>query len=93
MAYWLYWRIYELAIKNSGFKKIFGAKSSLETEFGYLLKPLVFLGMLKKADEDYRVTRSGAFWIHLLQNEYSLNYINRLWGTCRREPWPSEVRL
>lgn len=28
-----------------------------------------------------------------LGNEYSLSYINHLWGGCRREAWPEEVIL
>ena len=34
-----------------------------------------------------------AYWVHRIQNEYSLNYINRLWGRCRQQAWPQEVRL
>jgi oxygen-independent coproporphyrinogen-3 oxidase len=93
MAYWLYWRIYELEISMSGFQHVFGADASLDAEFGYLLRPLMLMKLLERVDAGYRVTKRGAYWIHRLQNEYSLNYINHLWGTCRREPWPEEVVL
>ena len=93
MAYWLYWRIYELKISNTDFREVFGGNASLDAEFGHLLRPLIPLGLLKRTDGCYRVTKPGAYWIHRLQNEYSLSYINHLWGTCRREPWPEEVRL
>lgn len=93
MAYWLYWRIYELKIDNEHFQRVFGSETSLEVQFGHLLSPLVSLGMLAKVNRGYKVTKPGAYWIHRLQNEYSLSYIDHLWGTCQREPWPSEVRL
>jgi oxygen-independent coproporphyrinogen-3 oxidase len=93
MAYWLYWRIYELNMTNADFRSVFGATASLDSEFGHLLHPLIWAGLLERKNGDYRVTKSGAYWIHRLQNEYSLSYINHLWGTCRKEPWPEEVRL
>ena len=93
MAYWLYWRVYELKILNSDFQGLFGSEASLDAEFGHLFRPLILMRLLERVDGGYQVTKPGAYWIHRLQNEYSLSYINHLWGTCRREPWPQEVRL
>lgn len=93
MAYWLYWRVYELKISDSEFRRVFGNQASLDVEFKHVLHPLICMKLLERADDGYRVTNSGAYWIHRLQNEYSLSYINHLWGTCRKEPWPNEVRL
>ena len=93
MAYWLYWRVYELNILASDFQSVFGADASLESTFGHLLRPLVLMRLLERATDGYHVTTPGAYWIHRLQNEYSLNYINRLWGTCRRTAWPLKVSL
>lgn len=93
MAYWLYWRVYELKMMETDFQDLFNDNITLEAQFGKILKPFIGLGMIKKIDGGYQVTRSGAYWIHRLQNEYSLNYINRLWGTCRREAWPECVCL
>jgi len=93
MAYWLYWRIYELKIRATEFLDIFGSDSSLDAEFGSLLRPLVLMNLLNRIEDGYQVTTTGAYWIHRLQNEYSLSYINHLWGTCQKEPWPKEVRL
>lgn len=93
MAYWLYWRVYELKILNSDFQDVFGSEASLDAEFGHLFRPLILIRLLERVDGGYQVTKPGAYWIHRLQNEYSLSYINHLWGTCRREPWPQEVRL
>jgi oxygen-independent coproporphyrinogen-3 oxidase len=93
MAYWLYWRIYELKVENRDFQSLFGRGTSVESRFGSLFLPLLTTGMMKRVAGGYKITRRGAYWIHRLQNEYSLNYINRLWGSCRRQPWPEEIRL
>jgi len=93
MAYWLYWRAYELKIYQKDFQDFFGIENSIESTFSNVIKPFELAGMIKKTNGGYHVTDSGAYWIHRLQNEYSLNYINRLWGACRREPWPLEVFL
>ena len=93
MAYWLYWRVYELEATEKGFQTLFGPGASLSRAFGRLLKPCEFLGLAERRNGGYRITESGAYWIHRLQNEYSLNYINRLWGACRRLAWPKEAIL
>ncbi|MEN8251938.1 MAG: radical SAM protein, partial [Bacteroidota bacterium] len=93
MAYWLYWRIYELKICQKDFQNQFGEEHTIESTFYKVIKPFMLAGMIAKINGSYQVTDAGAYWIHRLQNEYSLNYINRLWGSCRQEPWPSEVFL
>jgi len=91
MAYWLYWRIYEMAIPREEFHGLFGV--DLETVYGGFLAALRLGGMARRDNGAYRITEKGVYWIHRLQNEYSLNYIDRLWGLCRREPWPEKARL
>jgi coproporphyrinogen III oxidase-like Fe-S oxidoreductase len=91
MAYWLYWRIYEMSIPIQEFSQLFGR--DLESVHGRLLSLLTKLGILNRENGCYHVTEKSAYWIHRLQNEYALNYINNLWGTCRNVAWPSEVTL
>lgn len=93
MTYWLYWRIYELFADDADFRHLFQEKKRLDKMFGPLFLPARLMGLVRREREGYRVTRTGAYWIHRLQNEYSLSYINRLWGTCRKNAWPAEVRL
>lgn len=93
MAYWLYWRMYELKISEGDFRSVFGSDASLDAEFGRWLRMLAHMKLLERDAGGYHATATGAYWIHRLQNEYSLNYINRLWGTCRKTAWPQEVRL
>jgi len=91
MAYWLYWRAYEMRIPDAPFRLQFGR--DLEGVFGVPLAALRRLGMLHRGDGGYEVTESAAYWIHRVQNEYALNYVDRLWGRCREEAWPAEVRF
>jgi oxygen-independent coproporphyrinogen-3 oxidase len=91
MAYWLYWRTYELRASEDDFRGLFG--KSLATTYGHLFRPLRLLGMVESQNGGYGITNAGAYWIHRLQNEYSLNYINRLWGCCQRRPWPEGATL
>jgi oxygen-independent coproporphyrinogen III oxidase len=93
MSYWLYWRVYELSVGDADFRKQFGEEASLTSTFGHVLWPLCLAGMAERTAEGFRITPSGAYWVHRLQNEYSLNYIDRLWGVCRRNAWPGEVVL
>jgi len=93
MAYWLYWRGYELKIMERDFQRLFGSDASPDAVFGLLFRPFRLLGMMRRITGGYEITPSGAYWIHRLQNKYSLNYINRLWGGCRRQAWPTQVVL
>jgi coproporphyrinogen III oxidase-like Fe-S oxidoreductase len=91
MAYWLYWRVYEMKLGLADFRDLFDEE--LDTVYGRLLELLTGMGMMERTNGCYRVTEGAAYWVHRFQNEYSLNYINRLWGRCRQEAWPSEVML
>ncbi|MFH1708953.1 MAG: radical SAM protein [Planctomycetota bacterium] len=91
MAYWLYWSTYEMEIDTAAFHRLFQVE--LDAIFGRLLWAPRLLGMVRRVDGRYEIKESAAYFIHKIQNEYSLNYINRLWGTCRADPWPQEVRL
>lgn len=91
MAYWLYWRVYEMKLGVADFHDLFG--EDLDVVYGRVLKLLTRMGMMERTNGCYRVTEGAAYWVHRFQNEYSLNYINRLWGRCRQEAWPTEVTL
>ena len=93
MVYWLYWRTYELKVMEQDFQRLFGTEVSLDQVFWSLFRPFQVLGMMRRIEGGYQITQSGAYWIHRLQNEYSLSYINRLWGGCRHQAWPKQVVL
>lgn len=91
-AYWLYWSLYALRISRIDFAIKFGGLD-LDREFGKVLRTMQILGWLAERSDGYAVTNSGAYWIHRLQNAYSLHYLERLWGACSSEAWPKEVQL
>jgi hypothetical protein len=39
------------------------------------------------------LTDAGAFWLHLAQNYFALDYGNTLWTAARRQPWPAAISL
>jgi len=91
MAFWLYWRIYEMELPVADFRRTFDTE--LGKAYGLLLGLWERIGMMSRENGSYQVTDRGAYWIHRVQNEYALNYIDRLWGRCRSQPWPQKVRL
>jgi oxygen-independent coproporphyrinogen-3 oxidase len=92
MAWWLYWRIYETRFKRSDFKKRFG--EDFNEVYGKYMKLFSLLDLINK-DDGNAVTLSdkGTFWLHALEDLFSLNYISKLWGTSKQEPWPEKVVL
>ena len=53
-----------------------------------------FLGFLKTDDGgEIVLSDNGAYWLHVLQDLYSIEYISQLWGTSKEEPWPQKVVL
>jgi oxygen-independent coproporphyrinogen-3 oxidase len=92
MAGWLYWRIYETRFRRSGFRARFGREfDAIYGKYARLLNPL---GLLKKDDGDEIVlSDDGAYWLHVLQDLFSVEYISQLWGTSKQVPWPEKVVL
>ena len=39
------------------------------------------------------LTKRGTYWIHLLQNQYMLDYIDRVWAVSKKTAYPEEIRL
>jgi len=91
MAGWLYWRIYETRFKRSDFKKRFGKE--FDRVYGMHMRPLGLLGFLKDNGDEIVLSDSGAYWLHVLQDLFSIEYISKLWGTSKQEPWPDRVVL
>jgi len=92
MAGWLYWRVYETRFKRSDFEKRFGKK--FNEIYEKCIKLFSFFGLIKKDDGDQIVlTDRGAYWLHAIEDLFSINYISKLWGTSKQEPWPKRVDL
>ena len=91
MAGWLYWRIYETRFKKSDFGKRFGRP--FEAIYGRYFRPLSWLGLLSDDGDEVVLSPEGAYWLHVLEDLFSLQYVGQLWGVSQREPWPERVAL
>lgn len=88
---WLYWRIYCGAVDGSGYSAVFGR--SLEQDFGRFLSLLSQSGLARRTGRTWRLTETGAIWVHRMQALFSLSGIDQVWTACGAEPWPEEIRL
>jgi coproporphyrinogen III oxidase-like Fe-S oxidoreductase len=91
MAGWLYWRIYETAFLRSDFHTRFGEE--FDRVYGFYARIFSMLGMLKENNERIVLSDRGAYWLHALQDFFSINYISTLWGISGHDPWPESVQL
>ena len=91
MAGWLYWRIYETKFGKEDFERRFHLP--LDAVYGRVLRGLSFLGLLTEREDEVALTDAGAYWLHTVQDLFSIDYISKLWGTSRQAPWPAQVRL
>jgi oxygen-independent coproporphyrinogen III oxidase len=88
--YWLYWRLYDTRISKESLRRVFGEEDHLLNILFLLSK---WIGMHKEDLDEIRLTRKGAFWIHLLQNSFFLQYVNRIWTKSTQDAWPCAVEL
>jgi coproporphyrinogen III oxidase-like Fe-S oxidoreductase len=88
--YWLYWRLYDTRIPKTPLHQAFG-------EHDAFLKALFLLsrwaGLHDESEDEVLLNRRGAFWIHLLQNSFFLQYVNRIWTAAGEDPWPTAIEL
>jgi len=91
MASWLYWRVYETRFKKSDFHRRFGR--AFDGVYGKYCKSLSWAGLLKDHGDQVMLTDSGAYWLHVFQDLFSIDYISKLWGTSKQDPWPEGVVL
>jgi len=92
MAWWFYWRVYETRFKRSDFKKRFGKE--FNEIYGKYIKLFSLFGLIKKDDgNEVTLSDKGTFWLHVLEDLFSIDYISKLWGTSKQEPWPEKVVL
>lgn len=91
MAGWLYWRVYETRVNKSDFRTRFGIE--FDHVYGRLSKLLSLVGFLRDGGDELVLTDSGTYWLHVLQDLFSIEYVSRLWGTSQQDPWPESVLL
>jgi len=91
MAWWLFWSAYRMSISKQEFKRLFNQE--LDRRLGLYLKPVKCLGILKEEGAQYSLTDNGGFRAHLNEQGYSLDFLDRMWGTLSSEAWPKRLVL
>ena len=91
MAGWLYWRVYETTFKPIDFRMRFGL--DFDRVYGAYFRLFSLLGFIKENEEEIVLSDRGAYWLHVLQDLFSIDYVSKLWGSSREEAWPSRVVL
>ena len=91
MVYWLFWAAYSTRVDRRDFERFFGVP--LEKMYGAELKLARLLGFVTERDGIYEMTLKGAFYYHYYENFYTLAYIDKMWGTLRKEAFPQGITL
>ncbi len=91
MAYWLFWRCYDLAIDTGKLKSLFGR--GLPFPIKALLPFLELFKFIKRKGDVIHLTDRGAYIFHLIEKEYTHAYLERLWSACLAEAWPKRVEI
>jgi oxygen-independent coproporphyrinogen-3 oxidase len=88
--WWLYWRLYDTRIPLDQLGDTLGRDASRVRSW---LRLGELAGLASRRNGTMTLTDAGAFWLHLAQNYFALDYVNTLWTAARREPWPAAVSL
>jgi oxygen-independent coproporphyrinogen-3 oxidase len=91
MAGWLYWRIYETRfMKNDFFRKF---EIDFDSKYGRIMRFLSHIGLLNDDGKQIVLTDKGAYWLHAFEDWFSIDFISRLWGDSKNNPWPGKAVL
>ncbi|MBN1916059.1 radical SAM protein [Candidatus Dojkabacteria bacterium] len=85
--YWFYWRLYDTEFNQQDIKKL------KDYKINTLIKLFHLLGFSKRSGEIVSLTERGSFWIHLAQNYFMLDYINKVWSVMKNEPFPEKITI
>ena len=85
--YWLYWKLYDTHFSLDDVKQVFGTNTFIVK----WIKWFKWLGLCTIKDDEVSLTESGSFWIHLAQNYFILDYINKVWAAMKKEPYPHHI--
>ncbi len=87
--YWFYWRLYDTTIKEEELEEYFKNDRRLKK----IIKVSDILNFYDKKDGYIILNERGSFYLHLLQNYFLLNYINKVWSKAMEEPFPEIIKL
>ena len=88
--WWLYWRFYDTSIPLDDLDIALGSDARKARQW---LRAIEQTRLAVRNGGRLELTEAGAFWLHLAQNYFALNYVNTLWTQARQEPWPPAVAI
>jgi len=88
--YWLYWRLYDTYIPKIKLREFFERD---DRKLLFLLKTGKMLKLFEENKENIYLTERGSFWVHLMQNYYFLDYVNKVWSVAMNKPWPEKIKI
>ena len=89
--WWLYWRLYDTKVPLAELARVFAGPDRRRARL--LLALLCRLGLATQRNGACELTEPGAFWVHLAQNHFALDYVNRVWTEARHHPSPERVTI
>jgi oxygen-independent coproporphyrinogen-3 oxidase len=87
--YWFYWQVYNTYFSFEELKEVFNRDRRILKIF----RILEIKGFFTRAGDNISLTKKGTFWVHLIQNYFILNYIDKVWSKCLEKAWPEEVKI
>jgi hypothetical protein len=87
----LYWRVYETRFRKGDFEARFGRP--FDQVYGRFGRLQSWLRLWSEHDDEIVLSDDGAYWVHALQDLFSIDYVGKLWGTSQQDPWPGRVVL
>lgn len=93
IGYDFYWRLYDTYIPKT--REIDNSSYRLKdlTLYWLFIRFCKKCGFIDEENDFFNLTKKGTFWIHLIQNYFSLRYINTIWSAAKKEPWPKYIKF
>lgn len=86
---WLFWHSYNLNIGRSQYAELFNG--DIEQAFGLELRMAELFRIVERHGDAYTLTRKGAYLFHLVEQQYTNQYIDRVWRLSNETAWPEEL--
>lgn len=90
-SYWLFWNVYNMNLDKDLYKKMFG--SDLSKDYRFELSLAKAMNLLKEDEFGYKVTTKGSYYFHVVEQIYTLQYIDKTWSIAKNNPWPDKITL
>ena len=87
----LYWKLYRTVIPKIADEVTGKSRDRTGNHLRGMAHVARILGWMKDTGDSFALTKEGAFWIHLIQNQFFLRYVNAIWSKALSDPWPEEI--